>query len=247
MNFPSFAVRVSGLLKHFPLFHKGLRGVYCLFRPGIRFCVENVFRDQNDIFVLKIGANDGVTNDPIGDYLLNDARYHGVLVEPVRHYARLLADNFALTGRFTIEQVAVSQSAGQTKVFYVAENASDRLGKHFDVPAVRGIASLDHCHVLKHLAPQYHGVVESDTVECLTVKQLLSRNHIERIDLLHIDAEGHDWMILQQFDFDIVRPKVVLFERDQLPVDDQESARNMMQNAGYHVRPIERDFLCVRK
>jgi FkbM family methyltransferase len=247
MNFASFAVRVSEFFKRFPRFHKGLRGAYCLFRPGIRFCVENAFRDENDVFVLKIGANDGVTNDPIGDYLLNDPRYHGVLVEPVPHYARLLADNFASTGRFSIEQVAVSQSTGQTKVYYVAENASDRLGKHFDVRAVRGIASLNHRHVLKHLAPEYHNIVESDTVECLTVKQLLRRNHIEHIDLLHIDAEGYDWMILQQFDFDVVRPKVVLFERDQLDRDDQESARTMMQNAGYQVRAIERDFLCMRK
>jgi hypothetical protein len=93
MNFPSFALCVSEFVKPFPLVHKALRRVYCLFRPGIRFCVEQAFRDQSDIFVLKIGANDGV-NDPIGDYLLSDSRYHGVLVEPVPYYARLLADNF---------------------------------------------------------------------------------------------------------------------------------------------------------
>jgi FkbM family methyltransferase len=247
MNFPSLAVRVSEFLKQFPLLHKGLRRVYRLFRPGIRFRVENAFRGQSDIFVLKIGANDGVTNDSIGDYLLSDSRYYGVLVEPVPHYARLLADNFALTGRFSIEQVAVSQSAGETKVYYVAENASDLLGKYLDVPAMRGIASLSRRHVLKHLAPQYHRFVTSDTVECLTVKELLRRNDIKHIDLLQIDAEGCDWVILQQFDFDALRPKIVLFERDQLDKQDQEAARNMMQKAGYEVKAMERDFLCLLK
>lgn len=247
MNFPSFAVRVSEFLKQFPLLHKGLRRAYCLFRPGIRFCVEKAFRDQSDIFVLKIGANDGLTNDPIGDYLLSDSRYRGVLVEPVPHYARLLADNFATTGRFSIERVAVSQSSGESKIYYVAEHASDLLGEYFDVPAMRGIASLNRRHVLKHLAPQYHSVVETDTVECLTVKELLRRNHVKHIDLLHIDAEGYDWMILQQFDFDIVRPKIVLFERDQLDKQDQEAARDMMQNAGYEVKAMGRDFLCLLK
>jgi len=94
MNFPTFAFRISELLKQLPLLHKGLRRAYCVFHPGIRFFVENAFRYRRDIFVLKIGANDGVNNDPIGDYLLSDSRYHGVLVEPVPHYARLLADNF---------------------------------------------------------------------------------------------------------------------------------------------------------
>ena len=137
MSLPNLAVRVSELVRPLPLLHKGLRRIYCLFQPGIRFCVEKAFRGQRDIFVLKIGANDGITNDPIGDYLLSDSRYHGVLVEPVPHYARLLADNFALTGRFSIEQVAVSQSSGQMKMYYIAENASELLGQYFDVAAMR--------------------------------------------------------------------------------------------------------------
>jgi FkbM family methyltransferase len=245
MNLSSCPVRVSELLKQFPLLHKALRRVYCLFRPGIRFHVEQAFRDQGDIFVLKIGANDGTTSDPIGDYLLKDSRYHGVLVEPIPYYARRLADNFAPTGRFSIEQVAVSQYSGETKIYYVPENASELLGKYVDVPGMRALASLNRSHLLKHLAPQYHSVVESDMVKCLTVKELLSRNQIKHIDLLHIDAEGYDWMILQQFDFDVVRPKIVLFERKHLNRRDQEAARKMMQDAGYQVKAMEWDFLCL--
>lgn len=245
MNLPTFAFRVSELVKQFPLLHKGLRRIYCLFHPGIRFRVEQAFRCQRDIFVLKIGANDGITNDPIGDYLLNDSRYHGVLVEPIPHYARLLADNFGLTARFSIKQVAVSHSSGEMKIYHVAENASELLRKYVDVPGLRGIASLDRNHVLKHLAPENHSIVQSDMIECLTVKELLNRNHINHIDLLHIDAEGHDWMILQQFDFDVVRPKIVLFERKHLNRGDQEAARKMMQDSGYQVKAMEWDFLCL--
>src|SRR5215510_193668 len=159
----------------------------------------------------------------------------------------MLAHNFGLTGRFRIEQVAVSQSSGQTRIYYIDENASERLGRYVDVPALRGIASLDRNHVLKHLAPEYHSIIESDTVECLTVKELLKHNDIKQIDLLYIDAEGHDWIILQHFDFDFVRPKIVLFERDQLDKQDQEAARNMIQDAGYKMNAVERDFLCVLK
>ena len=178
---------------------------------------------------------------------MGDSRYHGVLVEPVPYYARLLADNFGLTGRFSSEQVAVSQSSGESKIYYVAEDASDLLGEHFDVPAIRGIASLNRRHVLKHLAPQYHSVFETGTVEHLTVEELLRRNRIKHINLLHIDAEGYDWIILQQFDFDVARPKIVLFERERLNREDQEAARKMMQEAGYRVNTMEWDFLCLLK
>jgi len=247
VNFPTLAVRISELVRQFPFLHKRLRRLYCLFHPGIRFHVEQTFRSQKDIFVLKIGANDGMTNDSIGEYLLSDSRYHGILVEPVPHYARMLALNFELTKRFSIDQVAVSNSSGQVKIYHIAENASEFLGKYVDVPALRGVASLDRNHVLNHLGPEYQSIVENETVECVTVKELLERHHIERIDLLHIDAEGHDWIILQQFDFNCFRPAIVLFERNQLKREDQEAARGMMQNAGYQVQPMEMDFLCVLK
>ena len=143
--------------------------------------------------------------------------------------------------------MAVSHSSGWMKIYHIAENASDLLGKHFDVPVWRGVASLDRNHVLKHLAPEYHGIVESDTVEYLTVQELLRRNEINQIDLLQIDAEGHDWIILQQFDFSLIRPDIVVFERKHLNREDQEAARSMMQNAGYQVKAMETDFLCVLK
>ena len=57
--------------------------------------------------------------------------------------------------------------------------------------------------------------------------------------------QRHDWIILQQFDFDRVRPKIVLFEREHLNRGDQEAARKMMQDAGYQVKAMEWDFLCV--
>jgi hypothetical protein len=132
-------------------------------------------------------------------------------------------------------------------MYYIPENASDLVGQYFDVAATRAVASLDRNHVLKHLAPEYHNIVESITVDCLTVKELLRRNHITHLDLLHIDAEGQDWIILQQFDFNVVRPKIVVFEHKHLNKEEQQAARNMMQNAGYQVKAMEMDFLCVRK
>src|SRR6266404_7077198 len=44
MNLPTFAFRVSELVKPFPLLHKGLRRMYCLFHPGIRLqsFLENI-------------------------------------------------------------------------------------------------------------------------------------------------------------------------------------------------------------
>ena len=86
MNFAALVLRISKVTERFPRFHKIARRAYCVFRPGIRFQTEAAFKDYQDIFVLKIGANDGTTNDPLGTLLLTDARYRGLLVEPIPMY-----------------------------------------------------------------------------------------------------------------------------------------------------------------
>jgi hypothetical protein len=148
MNVSILALRVSDLVKQFPLIHKALRRVYCVFRPGIRFRMEKAFRSKKDIFCSQNRGKRRGEGDPIGDYLLSDSRYRGVLVEPIPHYACLLINNYGFTGRFTIEQVAIAASSDVIKMYDVAENASELLGKRFDVTAFRGIASLDRNHLV---------------------------------------------------------------------------------------------------
>jgi hypothetical protein len=110
---------------------------------------------------------------------------------------------------------------------------------------VRGVASLDRLHVLKHLSPQMHSAVKEASVECLTVNAILSRNNVQKIDLLHIDCEGFDYVILRQFDFTTVRPRIVLFEQKHLTAQDRQAAEIMMELAGYKVEEMETDVFCL--
>lgn len=244
MDISVIALGISERIRKFPMLHKTARRAYCTIRPGIKFQIEETFRREKEIFVLKIGANDGVESDPIADYLLHDIRYRGILVEPIPHYARLLSENYQGTGRFKIEQVAISAVAGTFKMYHIAENASEIVGT--PVPEwLRGVASLSREHVLGHVAPNMHDIVSESAVECVTVKMLIERNDVKCLNLLQIDAEGYDWIVLQQFDFARFRPKVVLYERKHLSESDQKASREKMESAGYNVKALETDFLCL--
>jgi len=244
VNFAALVLRISKDTERFPRFHKIARRSYCVFRPGIRFQMEAAFKHHQDIFVLKIGANDGVTNDPLATLLLTDRRYRGLLVEPLPMYAAMLRANYGKCGRFAIEQAAVTTSSCTANMYYVDENALEQIG--ISVPHwVRGVASFDRLHVVKHLTPEMRSAVKELSVECLAVDALLSRNNIQKIDLLQIDSEGFDYRILRQFDFTTLRPRIVLFERKHLSKEDQDASRSMMQNAGYQVKAMETDFFCL--
>jgi FkbM family methyltransferase len=244
VNFAALILRISKATGRFPRFHKIARRVYCIFHPGIRFQTEAAFKDYQDIFVLKIGANDGITNDPIATLLLADSRYRGLLVEPIPMYAAMLGANYGKCGRFAIEQVAVTASSGTAKIYYVDENALKGIGNG-NLDWLRSVASLDRLHVLKHLSPDMHSAVKEASVECLAVNELLARNNIQKIDLLHIDCEGFDYVILRQFDFTTLRPRVVLFEQKHLTAQDRQAVRIMMERAGYKVQKMETDVFCV--
>ena len=243
MNFAALVLRISKATERFPRFHRIARRLYCVLRPGIRFQTEAAFEDYRDIFVLKIGANDGITNDPLATLLLGDARYRGVLVEPVPAYAAMLRANYEKCGRFVIEQAAVAASSGTANIYYVDESALRRNGIA-NLEWVRGVASFDRLHVLKHLTPEMRSAMKEASVECLTVSALLSRNSIKKVDLLHIDCEGLDYVILRQFDFGILHPRIVLFEQKHLAAQDRQAAKTLMELAGYKVEEMETDIFC---
>jgi FkbM family methyltransferase len=246
MNFAALALRISKTIEGFPRFHKIARRLYCVFRPGIRFQTEAAFKDYQDIFVLKIGANDGIREDPLAAVLLADARYRGLLVEPIPMNAAMLRTNYGTCGRFQIEQAAVAARSGTTNMYYVDESAL-KLIDATHPNWVQQVASLDRLHVLKHLAPEMHAAVKEIPVECLTVNALLCRNNIQKIDVLHIDAEGFDYVILRQFDFTAFHPRIILFEHKHLTNPDRLAARTMMKTAGYKVEEMETDFFCLSR
>ena len=82
---------VSNLLRPFPHFHHHIKQRYYLVLENrwerahlnlMTFLANTVEQEPRPYFV-KVGANDGVTGDPIGDALIKDRRWHGLLIEPV--------------------------------------------------------------------------------------------------------------------------------------------------------------------
>ncbi len=83
-------------------------------------------------------------------------------------------------------------------------------------------------------------------VECITFDALCRRHGLERLDLLHIDAEGADYEILQRVDFRRYRPTVVLFEHMHLTAAEKQGAVALLRRANYRLREVDVDMLAIR-
>jgi len=189
-----------------------------------------------EVFFIQIGAFDGVTNDPLNEYIRSHT-WRGVLVEPQAGPFLRLKENYRGHDQLVFVNAAIGDYDGMVK-FYVVQEA-DNLP-----PWNQQIASLKKDNVLKHREglPEYGvpvGIDDLDErtqavqVESLTFATLVERYGVDRLDLLQVDAEGYDARILAQVDFDRFRPAIVRYEHMHLSQEEQEATQRLLRERGY--------------
>lgn len=165
---------------------------------------------------LQIGANDGVSHDPIHAFVAS-ARVPGIVVEP-------LPDMFEALCR-------VYRNHPEIRKFNVAiHNELDRVTLYRPDPAITpyssGIASVRHDR--HELTSSRSGLTADDIiaveVPAMTISALLAQEQVQHLDLLQIDVEGYDMEILESLDLERWRPSIIRFEHgvySGVPVRDR--------------------------
>jgi FkbM family methyltransferase len=154
-----------------------------------------VYRDElqllgADTRVVAIGAMDGVRFDPLWEFI-RSRKWQAVLVEPTATMFRELARNYASYPFVRCVQVAITDRNDPVILHRIRPDAI-KAGLVGDWAF--GVASLSLDSTLKF----YPDLLETETVQGCTFGDLVAGAAIERIDVLQIDTEGHDYAILQQ-------------------------------------------------
>lgn len=207
--------------------------------------IEQAFKGGGAVRFLQVGSNDGRFGDPICRLIKTRGNWSGVFVEPVPYAYERLVKNYGIDPKYTFEKVAISACREKKTFFYVSEAAKEELGD--DLPVwYDQLGSFDKEHILKHLdgilAPYVVGV----EIECEPIKEVLERNSITSLDLVHIDTEGFDYQVLKQIDLSSYRPQLILFEHKHLSPSERLMAKEMLENAGYRLAEIDGDTLAER-
>jgi FkbM family methyltransferase len=194
---------------------------------------------------LQIGANDGLRNDPLRDFIVRD-RWSGVFVEPLPDVFPLLEKNYAyLSGGRRLEFVnaAVSNTSGSL-LFYTFRE-SFLAGKPLEerLHLLRK-ASFDRDQVLRFSDGEEN--IASIEVPCFGINDLLARHFPDRrLSLLALDVEGHELEILREAYFSSFRIGAVLFETWNLG-DRRDEVFSVLRRNGYRIEEAEGDALATR-
>jgi FkbM family methyltransferase len=233
-------------LKSLPLIGPALRRVHHRWKGDplwSALLLWSTLQGRKNLYVVQIGSNDGITDDPIHSLLESNPSWKALLVEPVPFLFERLRKNYSNNPNIRFANVAISEQAGMATFYYVDPVAKDHIPQlplWFDQ-----LGSFDRRHIACHLGALERFTVSTE-IPTLPLSTLLDRNNVSKIDLLHIDTEGHDWKILRQLDLTRFHPDVILFEHKHLSEDDKTKALAFLER-DYRIIKLEFDFLCQRR
>jgi FkbM family methyltransferase len=193
-------------------------------------------------FFLQIGANDGVTGDPIHQ-LVKRHLWKGILVEPVPYLFEKLKKNYAnLASNLIFENVAISNESEKRIIYYISDEKNE-------LPTwAKGLNSFNKTHILwqERNFPNIGEYIKEESIDCVSLKELLNRNSVDEVNLLLIDVEGYDYDILKQLDSIPELPDVVIYEHKCLG-DQKCESQQFMISKGYDIFESGGDTIAIKK
>jgi FkbM family methyltransferase len=198
-----------------------------------------------DVFIVSIGAMDGVTYDSLRPYV-DRYGWSGLFVEPVPDQFDALVRSFAGASpsrRLQFERAAIADRDGDVEMVRMPVSLVENGQVE---PWVVGMSTLwppRNGFAKGHERIAFAQHAERFRVKAMTVPALLARHGVDRIDVLQIDVEGYDWTVLRQFDLSRYRPAVVRVERGNVPLTEQAAMREHLLAHGYEVMASGEDLV----
>ena len=228
--------------------------------PLTFFQALDVLRSRlGTVNILQIGANDGVINDPLYEFVsAHPDRTRIILVEPQAGLIAPLTRAYAFHPESRIFQGAIG---GQDRL--ILYGVRPDCWSDLEVPyakdwplyrAPTGIASARRDMVASWVERHYRGplaaddVIERQEVESLDVPTLLQRVDLfSRLDVLVVDAEGWDDEVIYLSDIEGLRPALIYFEACHLDPPRLNALTHRLDRAGYEIRRIGDNALAERR
>lgn len=206
-------------------------------------CMKELLRKKAKPFILQIGANDGVTDDPVRRFITVE-NLPALLLEPNPTCFALLQENYASFSNVRMLNIAISETAGSLSLFVPKDDLIER------APRLSGLCTLDRAQLIKELnreaLPNPENLVSEIKIRAKTAADLLQEEKISAIDVLQIDTEGHDWKILSQFDLSNLGISLIHMEWFHLKPEEQRDCMNHLTSLGYSTIKVLGDIVAYK-
>jgi len=164
-----------------------------------------LLQKKKTLSFIQIGANDGKMADPIYDFVSrNHERVKGIAVEPMKDVFQQLVNNYKLYNEIVPINLAIHNIKKEVTLWRI-----DPEKEHLLPLWAKGIASFDREHLVKKNLEEH---MIAETVQCISLGDLVDKYNFANVDLLQIDTEGYDSEIILNINFNKIKPQIIHFE-----------------------------------
>jgi FkbM family methyltransferase len=190
--------------------------------------------------VVQIGANDGVTLDPI-HHLVKSRDWTLLAIEPLPGPFERLKKNYGDCPHVHCLQCAISHSDGEAEIYTLqptSENCTDDI-----------LSSLSEDVLRKH----WRGVsdlekrIVTQRVRTRRLASVLRDFNLFQIDMLQVDTEGFDYQIVKMSFSERIYPLILAFEWVNLTQREMWECRCDLITHGYRWLVVKGDVVAVRE
>jgi FkbM family methyltransferase len=211
-----------------------------------------VSRNLKDVYVIQIGANDGINHDPIHKFVKRD-HWKGVLVEPQPDVFRYqLFPLYLRNAGIYMENIAISHEIGlmdMFKISFCAERWATGLTT-FHKPTLQDKVDRGDVDIIAkrkgiRVPSSKSEYINQVKVEAKTFEFIRAKYQIKNVDVLQIDVEGFDFEVIKLYDLSKNKSKVIVFESRHLSDEEYSAAEAYFQQNNYTIKRVKGDSIAV--
>ena len=204
--------------------------------------IESCLANRESVYFAKVSTG-GRAKDPLQRLVERYPHWRGVIIEPISPRLEDLKQRYRSTDRVGYEQVAISSRDRSQTFYHVSNRAQSRLR---NLPSWhRLIGSSDRSYMLTQLGDRIDSFLETEEIESASLKTVLRKRQVPRVDLYHVDGEGEHAEVLRQIDLETDRPACLLFNHRQLAHADGDQVNRRLRKADYQVFECGDNMLAV--
>jgi FkbM family methyltransferase len=204
--------------------------------------------------VVQIGANDGITHDPIHKFIKRDD-WKGVLLEPQPDvFHEFLTKIYAKNKGIHPLCAAIGEKDGSQPIYKVgfssmrwatglASFSKEKIEQAFK----DGIVASNCKRFGIEIPADQSQWISQEEVQVIAPATLIQTYGLDHIDLLQIDAEGYDLEVIRIFDIPKTRPQAIIFENVGLNAADYAACLHLLEEQNYQLKKFGPNTLALQK
>ena len=207
--------------------------------------MDLISKGNDDFFVFQVGANDGMTHDPLHKFIKRDG-WKGILMEPQPYvFNTFLSKVYKKDQGITAINAAIGEKDGEATLFKISfsnERWATGLAR-FDRTLLEQLIKegrLDKKIKKSRAKPPENKAdwISEEVIAMRSPHSIFRDYNVKTIDLLMIDTEGFDFEVIKLINLDKVLPKAIVFEDMHLSESDYNDCKIMLSKHNYSFKRL---------